>query len=179
MTTLPEKIVLIHEALDAARLPHAFGGALALAWCTGRARGTIDIDVNVFIPAAECDAVLSALPVEVRRTRKDVSTARRDGQVRLRWDRTPIDIFLNTTSFHEEAASRARSERFMGRSVPFLACDDLAVFKAFFNRGKDRVDIEEMCAAGTLDLPRVIGVLVALLGVDDERVTRLSAMIRA
>ncbi|MBX3708040.1 MAG: hypothetical protein KF911_15550 [Pseudomonadales bacterium] len=179
MTTLPEKIVLIHEALDAARLPHAFGGALALAWCTGRARGTIDIDVNVFVAAAEYDAVFSALPAEVRRTRKDTSTVRRDGQVRLWWEHTPIDIFLNTTSFHEEAAGRARFEQFMGRNVPFLACDDLAVFKAFFNRGKDWVDIEEMCAAGTLDLPRVIGVLVAMLGVDDERVIRLSAMTRA
>ncbi len=46
---LPEKIIAIHEHLAAAGLPHAFGGALALAWCTGRARGTIDIDVNVFV----------------------------------------------------------------------------------------------------------------------------------
>ena len=37
------------SALDDARIPHAFGGALALAWCTQRARGTIDIDVNVFV----------------------------------------------------------------------------------------------------------------------------------
>ena len=45
-TSLADKIVAIHQALDAAQLPHAFGGALALAWCTQRARGTIDIDVN-------------------------------------------------------------------------------------------------------------------------------------
>jgi len=32
-------------ALDDADVPHAFGGALALAWCTQRARGTIDIDL--------------------------------------------------------------------------------------------------------------------------------------
>ena len=43
MTTLPTKIVAIHKALASAKLPHAFGGALALAWCTERARGTIDI----------------------------------------------------------------------------------------------------------------------------------------
>ena len=30
MTGIPEKILAIHAALDAADLPHAFGGALAL-----------------------------------------------------------------------------------------------------------------------------------------------------
>ena len=53
MTGIPEKIVAIHQALDAADVPHAFGGALALAWCTERARGTIDIDLNVFVDAAQ------------------------------------------------------------------------------------------------------------------------------
>ena len=40
------------EAIDAAlsELPHAFGGALALAYYA-EPRSTIDIDVNVFIPA--------------------------------------------------------------------------------------------------------------------------------
>ena len=63
MTTLPDKIVEIHRALDAADLPHAFGGALALAWCTARARGTIDIDLNVFVEVHALDRVLAALPV--------------------------------------------------------------------------------------------------------------------
>ena len=44
MSMLVERIVALHLALVKARLPHAFGGALALAWCTERARGTIDID---------------------------------------------------------------------------------------------------------------------------------------
>ena len=39
--TLPEKIVELHRARSPrAPCPHAFGGALALAWCTRRARGT-------------------------------------------------------------------------------------------------------------------------------------------
>ena len=32
--TLTERIVALHAALDTAGVPHAFGGALALAWCT-------------------------------------------------------------------------------------------------------------------------------------------------
>ncbi len=36
--TVVERIVALHLALDAASVPHAFGDALALAWCTERAR---------------------------------------------------------------------------------------------------------------------------------------------
>ena len=54
------KILALHGALDAAGLPHAFGGALALAWCTERARGTIDIDLNVFVAADQAEHVAGA-----------------------------------------------------------------------------------------------------------------------
>ena len=45
------------------------------------------------------------------------------------------------------AASRARWEDFDGEQLPFLACPDLAVFKAFFSRTRDWADLEEMQAA--------------------------------
>ena len=32
MTGIPEKVVALHHSLDDADVPHAFGGALALAW---------------------------------------------------------------------------------------------------------------------------------------------------
>ena len=88
---LPEKMVTVHQALADAEIHHAFGGALALAWCTQRARGTIDLDVNVFVPP-------------------------------------------------------------------------------------DRSDLEEMLAAGTLDVATVAGVLVRHLGSDDERIVRLQSL---
>jgi len=173
---LPDKIVAVHRALAAADIAHAFGGALALAWCTERARGTIDIDVNIFAGVDHVAAVLAAMPVGVVWTDDDRRLLERDGQVRLWWDTTPVDIFLNTTDFHEQAAQRARWEPFAGVDVPFLSCADVAVFKAFFNRTKDWADLEEMQAAGTLDLDRVIGVLVRYLGPDDDRIDRLVAL---
>jgi hypothetical protein len=173
---LPEKNVALHEALDAATVPHAFGGALALAWCTQRARGTIDVDINLFVPPDGAAAVLEALPRGVAWGDDDVRRIARDGQVRLWWDTTPVDLFFNTTAFHERAADRSRLEPFMGAQLPFLSCRDLAVFKAFFNRTKDWADLEEMRDAGTLDVDAVVGVLVRLLGQDDERVTRLLAL---
>jgi len=170
---LPQKILALHAALEAADLPHAFGGALALAWCTQRARGTIDIDVNIFVDAELAERVLASLPAEVAWSATDRELIERDGQARLWWDATPVDVFLNTTEFHTLSAGRARWEEFAGVRLPFLACADLAVFKAFFNRTKDWADLEEMVAAGTLDRDRVIGVLVRYLGADDERIERL------
>jgi hypothetical protein len=171
--SLPTKIVRLHRALDKANLPHAFGGALALAWCTHRARGTIDIDLNIFVATDRVPHVIAALPRPVLVGVDDRGQLERDGQTRLWWGTTPVDIFLNTTEFHEQVAQRARVESFAGAAIPFLACTDLAVFKAFFNRTKDWADLEEMAAARSVDLDRVTGVLVRLLGPDDERVTRL------
>ena len=176
MPSLPEKIVAVDEALDSADIPHAFGGALALAWCTQRARGTIDIDVNVFVDVERAREVVAAMPSEVTWAEADLALLERDGQVRIWWDSTPLDLFLNTTEYHAQVAGRARRELFVGRDVPFLSCTDLAVFKVFFDRTKDWADLEEMVAAGTLDTDRVVGVLVRYLGADDDRVARLLAL---
>lgn len=176
MNGLPAKIVALHAAFEKGALPHAFGGALALAWCTQRARGTIDIDINVFLSADQAETVLESLPDGVAADARQGRALRRDGQVRLWWDDTPVDLFLSTTDFHEEAARRVRWERFGGVSVPFLSCNDLAVFKAFFNRTRDWADLEEMHAAGTLDVGRVIAVLVEYLGADDERISQLKRL---
>jgi hypothetical protein len=174
--SLPDKIVALHEALDAGRLPHAFGGALALAWCTQRARGTIDIDVNVFVPTDRVVDLLAALPAAVAVTPDAIAELERDGQTRLWWATTPVDVFLDTTPFHTTVGERIRHEPFNGHDVPFLACRDLAVFKAFFDRTKDWADLEEMHAAGTLDVEAVAGVLAHYLGADDHRLARLLAI---
>lgn len=174
--TLAEKIVALHRALRAAAVPYAFGGALALAWCTQRARGTIDIDLNIFLEPAEVRATLAVLPAGVVWAEGDVAQLERDGQARLWWGSTPVDVFFNTTAFHASAATRARTEPFAGEDVPFLACRDLAVFKAFFNRTKDWADLEEMADAGALDVEAVLGVLARYLGGDDERVARLRSL---
>jgi len=170
---LSEKIICLHQALTTAQLPHAFGGALALAWCTQRARGTMDIDINILVPLTEIGKVLGSLPSGVKITAQDRAILKRDGQVRLWWEKTPVDLFLNSTPFHEQLHARVRWEKFQGRRIPFLSCQDLAVFKAFFNRTRDWADLEEMCIARTLDISKVRSVLSEHLGADDERVKKL------
>jgi hypothetical protein len=173
VSSLAEKIVAIDRALTRSGIDHAFGGALALAWCTRMARGTIDIDVNIFAGVDRTREVFSALPENVTWTEEDVERTEADGQVRLWWDGTPLDIFLSTTPFHAQVSTRTHVEQFAGRELPFLSCTDLAVFKAFFNRTRDWADLEEMAEAGTLDFDRLIGVLVRYVGTDDERIGRL------
>ena len=176
--SLADKIIAVHDALADAGLAHAFGGALALAWCTQRARGTIDIDVNVFVPATGAEVVLTALPGGVARDQVDLDRLLVEGQTRLWWDATPIDVSLDTTPFHTAVGGRVRTEPFGGHEIPFLSCRDLAVFKAFYDRTKNWADLEEMAAAGTLDIEAVAGVLVRYLGGDDPRITRLLSLDR-
>jgi len=176
MTTIVDKILVISAALESQRLPYAFGGALALAFCTERARGTIDIDVNVFVAQDQAGTVLSSLCPPVSHSDQDQAVLERDGQTRLWWDQTPVDLFLDTTEFHLQAAQRRQLHDFGGRQIPFLGCSDLAVFKAFFNRTKDWADLEEMTSIGALNVDQTLGVLVRYLGEDDDRVERLRSL---
>jgi hypothetical protein len=170
LTSLADKVVTLHRALVAAGLAHAFGGALALAWCTRLPRGTSDIDVNIFVPTSSARLALDALPPTVTRRERDALQLERDGQQRLFWDETPVDIFLNTTAFHEAMMARVSPEPFAGGMIPFLACPDLAVFKAFFNRRRDWADIEDMLVAGSIDVDAVVSLLAEHLGPEDERI---------
>jgi len=168
-----DAIVELHDSLDAAGIPHAFGGAFALLWCTGEPRTTVDIDLNIFAPPTEAHRVLDALPDQIERTDKAVTQLLTAGQSRLLFDGIPVDIFLDTTPFHDDLRLHLKEHQLADRKLPFLGCNDLAIFKAFFNRRKDWADIEEMLRADRLDVPYVVGLLSEYLGPDDERIREL------
>ncbi len=173
MRPILDAVVELHDSLEAAGIPHAFGGAFALLWCTGEPRTTVDIDLNIFAPPSETHRVLDALPDEIvpnADQRAQLSTA---GQCRILFDGIPVDIFLDTTPFHDDLRLHLKEHQLAERKLPFLGCNDLAIFKAFFNRRKDWADIEEMLRAGRLDVPYVIGLLSEYLGPDDERIREL------
>jgi hypothetical protein len=176
MSVLGDRLLAIHDALDAARLPHAFGGAIALAYCTEEPRGTRDIDVNIFVDLTNAAGALDALPDSVTVTESDIEAARRDGQVRVWWDDTPVDVFLDVHEFHRDVPGGVRRVPFEDREIPVLGCAALVVFKAMFNRTKDWGDIEAVVEAGALDATEVLGWLVRLLGADDPAVARLAAL---
>lgn len=173
--TLPEKLLVLHRGLEAAKVPHAFGGAIALAYSTLDPRGTSDIDVNVFEPATDPVPALAALPDGIERPDGTAETIARDGQIRLWWDETPVDLFFDYEPIHAEAARNRRLVEFAGTRIPILGPDELALFKAMFDRTQDWADIEALLAAGTVDVPHVRKRLTGLVGAGDARVARLDA----
>ena len=177
MSVLAERLLAIDRALDEAGVAHAFGGAIALAYCTEEPRGTRDLDVNVFVPPARAGAVLAALPTGVSVADADVAAVRRDGQVRLWWEDTPVDVFFNVDAFHDDVAADVRTVPFAGRDVPVLGCSSLAVFKVLCNRTKDWADLEAMLDVDALDRTVVVGWVSRLLGVDDHRTRRLLTLV--
>jgi len=168
-----DAVVELHDGLDAAGVPHAFGGAFALLWCTGEPRTTVDIDLNIFAPPTDVRRVLDALPDGIVPSDDEEAQLVTSGQCRVRFDGIPVDLFLATTPFHDDLRLHVKEHELAGRKLPFLGCNDLAVFKAFFNRRKDWADIEEMLRAGRLDVPYVVGLLSEYLGPDDDRIREL------
>ena len=174
-TSLIGRIVSVCESLDRSGVPWALGGALALAYATNEPRGTRDIDVNVFVGSAEARVVFAALPAGVAFTEADVVEVGERDQVRLWWDTTPIDVFFAADPFHFEVAGRCRTVPFEGRDIRVLSAEDLAVFKALFDRTKDWADIESMVESNAIDLQLAADRLAGLLG-DDPRVARLRTL---
>jgi hypothetical protein len=176
--TLPERLLALHRALSKRRVPHAFGGAIALAYWTLDPRGTSDIDVNVFVPTASAERVLDALPDGVAVPAGTAERIAHEGQVRLWWDETPVDLFFDYVPVHEQAARNRRTVPFSGTSIPVLGPDELAVFKAMFDRTRDWADVEALAANDAIDPAAVAKTLRTMLPRGDARFERLKEAVR-
>ncbi|HEX9775599.1 MAG TPA: hypothetical protein VGB83_08460 [Actinomycetota bacterium] len=176
MTALADRVVAIHRAFTTSRLPHAFGGALALAYYA-EPRATIDIDVNVFLPVdryRRVAAVLSKLGVAM----PDEDAATRDEQVRAWWDTTPVDLFFSYDPIHEAMRADTRRVPFGATTIPILAPEHLLVAKAVFDRPKDWIDIEQMLiAVDDFDADEATRWLAHLVGDADPRARRVGELI--
>lgn len=177
MSELVEKLLAIHDSLAEASVAHAFGGAIALAYCTEEPRGTRDLDVNIFIDAIKARATLACLPQGVTVTEEDIARVERDGQARLDWDGTPVDVFLNNLPLHQAVAAAVVWVPLAGRDIPVLDCASLAIFKAFFDRTKDWADLEAIAQATPEDIDAAAATIAELAGPDDPAVRRLEGLI--
>lgn len=177
MSELVDKLFTIHESLTSAGLAHAFGGAIALAYCVEEPRGTRDLDVNIFVDASEAESVLASLPAGIRVRKEDIVKVRRDGQARLDWDGTPVDVFLNNVPLHDAVAASVAWVPLQGREVPVLDCASLAIFKAFFGRTKDWADMEAIAQATPEDIEEAANTIADLVGEDDPSHQRLRSLL--
>lgn len=172
----------IADLLEARGFPYAIGGALALG-VAGIPRGTLDVDVNVFVDESRVPALIDALRtlgIELDRPAA-IARAKRDGMFVGRWDVLRIDVFVPSIPFSDEAArTRVRVTSDDGWSGWFLAPEAIVVFKLLFFRGKDLVDLERLVALRGPDLEHayVRRWLVEMMGEDDERVVRWDDIVR-
>lgn len=175
---LATKIVRVHELLESMRVPHQFGGAIALAWYRNP-RATTDIDLNVTVAPENAGPILGALEhLGVTISQRDREAIGRDGQTRLIWDRSYLDVFFATVDLHQEMARDARGVGFGPVEIPILSPEHLVVCKATFDRPKDWVDIAEMVSWGTtIDKAAVLRWVERILGVDSEQHSRLAALL--
>jgi hypothetical protein len=178
--TLVPRIIALHEMLDSTGVPHQFGGALALAWYRNP-RATTDIDVNLTLPPEAAPPVLELLArLGVTVGPEDRAVIAADGQARLDWGGTYLDVFFATTDLHLEMAERARTVRFGPVHIPILAPEHLIVCKAVFDRPKDWLDIEEMLRWGTeVDAARTLRWVGDFLGPASEQSIRLAGLLEA
>ncbi|MEH3053443.1 MAG: hypothetical protein PGN13_05445 [Patulibacter minatonensis] len=174
--SLPDKIITVHGALTEAGLAHAFGGALALAYYA-EPRATVDIDLNLFVTADDYPGVTAVLePLGVDAT-VGAAIVERDGQCRLRWGRTPIDLFFAYDPFHEAMDAAARTVPFARTTIRVLSPEHLIVCKAAFDRPKDWLDIEQiLVACEQLDLAETKAWLGRIVGEFDQRSGRFTAL---
>jgi hypothetical protein len=175
---LAGRIVAVHEMLASMAVPHQFGGAVALAWYRNP-RATTDIDLNITVSPEEADPVLGALAhLGVTVSSYDRAAIKRDGQARLDWDGSYLDLFFATFEFHQAMAERARQVGFGPVRIPILSPEHLIVCKVVFDRPKDWLDVEEMIAWGTvIDAAEVLGWIELIIGGASEQHARLDALL--
>ena len=180
LSGLAPQIVSLHEMLYSAGVTHQFGGAIALAWYRNP-RATTDIDVNLTLPPAAAEPVLGLLGgLGVSVTPEDRAAIARDGQARLDWRGSYLDVFFATLDLHLEMAERARVVRFGPVEIPILAPEDLIICKAIFDRPKDWLDIEEILRWGTeVDAAVTLSWVGEILGPEAEQYTRLAGLLGA
>jgi len=181
--SLVELVIAVHRHFDRAAIAHAFGGALALAY-VAEPRGTVDIDVNVFLPSQALDRVAEALtPLGFHQGEPHGEQAPIAG-VRFEHpdDPYPVDVFPALDDRYEEI-ERRRVFRPFGRAddlLPFLSAEDLCLFKLSYGRPKDWVDLAAIAAATPdLDIDTVEDLLVALRGPSMyPRLARFRSLVR-
>jgi len=167
-------VIALHGALADAGLPHAFGGAVALARY-GAGRPTDDLDVNVFVGVEQLQRVRAAVAVSGEESAPDTR-----GRWRTAWHSARLDVFFACEQIHVAMAARARVFDVAGRMIPFIAPEHLIVRKAIIDRPKDRLDIGRLLeATRDLDLEEIERWMSHMLGAGDPRAARLRGLLGA
>lgn len=170
--TPPELAVEVSECLAAAGVQHATGGATAFGF-HAEPRGTLDVDMKVFVAADAPEATLEALAEHGIRFdfAKALEAIKTSGDLFLAHRGCRLDLSI---PLQEAASHRTRQIDLLGKRVPILSAEDLIVLKLLFNRHKDIVDIERLMevSAQSLDRDYIRHWLVECVGIGHRRLPR-------
>jgi hypothetical protein len=163
----------IAESLERLNTPYAVGGAIALGvW--GVPRGTVDVDINVFVEPDLLGGVievLNALGIAIDATRA-ISESRDRGMFVGDWAGMRIDVFTPSIDFSYEALRTRKRCTVGGVDAWYLSAESIAIFKLLFFRSKDVADLERLVAVAELDARYVRRWIVEMMGEDDPRVVK-------
>lgn len=176
-----EAAVHFARALETAGVPYAIGGAIAYGFF-GAARGTHDVDINLFVSGNAVGPALRTLidaGLEIDEALA-LQSAEERGDARGRYRGLPVDLFFNSVPAHERAARRTRQVTLHHVPIQVLSPEDTAVFKMLFFRGKDLVDVERLLGMmrGTLDRGYIRAAIVEMVGEDDYRTRKWDDLTR-
>jgi hypothetical protein len=172
----PGEIALhLARELDERKVEYALGGALALGFW-GKPRGTIDVDLNLFLPQNKPSDViwcLQEIGCSVTAS-KAIHSIREHGFCYATFASCRIDVFVSSSPIYEKARARRRRMHLGNQQVSVLDAETLTVFKMMFFREQDIVDIRQILQAqrSRLDRAWVREQLVEIFGPRDSRITR-------
>jgi len=178
--TPPELAVAVSGCLSAAGIQHAIGGAIALGF-HAEPRGTLDVDMNVFVASDAPEAALQALAdhgisIDLAKARAAIASR---GDLFLEHQGCRLDLFFNSIPFQEAASLRTQEVVLLGQPVPILSAEDLVVLKLLFNRNKDIADIERLLQTSerALDRSYIRRWLIECVGAGDSRVATFESLL--
>lgn len=168
-------------ALDERGIEYALGGALALGFW-GRPRGTIDVDLTLFLSKdrpSELIWQLQEIGCEVSATRASQSL-REHGFCSAHYGKTRVDVFVPTTPFYDQVKARRRRMQLGKDTVSVVDAECLVVFKLMFFREQDLLDIKETLRiqGDRFDRAWVREQIADMFGLRDLRVTRWDELTR-
>lgn len=159
------------EQLELRRQEYAVGGAIALGYW-GTPRGTVDVDLTVYLPAdkpSDCTWLLQDIGCELSAA-EAVQSLRENGFCRASYAGMRVDVFLPTVPFYEAARVRRKRAALAGQPVMIWDAESLTVFKMMFFRRKDLADVEQILRTqDTLDRAWVRSQLAEMYGGGDPR----------
>lgn len=163
----------VAHALESRGIEYAIGGALALGFWA-EPRGTLDVDVTLFLPlddTAGCLQLLQEIGCEFDLS--EASSLLKDHHFcRTIKNGRRVDIFLPMHDFYQVARDRRVRAELEDQPVYVWSAEVLSVFKMMFYREKDLLDAKQILElqGGDLDRDWVRERLVEIFGPRDPRI---------